>query len=495
MSERKNTVFYISLSITIVLAAWAIVRKDSFSYIAQAMYSQLTEKMGWFYLLVMLSFVIFMLIIAFSRWGKIRLGDDENPEYSTASWFAMLFGAGVGVGLIFWGISEPISHYVIPNGMQGQTPEAAEFAMKSVFMHWGIHPWANYCVIALALAYFQFRKKKPALISSLVEPLIGKKRVNGTFGKSIDIFAILVTVIGMTTSQILGVLRINSGLNHIFGVPIGLLPQIVIIIAIGAMYIAVSVIGIDKGVKVISDFSMYGIVILMIVAAIIGPSKEMAGNFVNGLSGYIDTFFKESMNINPYGDNSWMYRWRIFYWAWWIAWAPFVGSFIARISKGRTVKEFILGVVFAPAIGSFIWFAIFGTLGIHLIHNNMIPQKTVQYIIDNPQAGLFLVMDYYPIGKIISVVCMILLCTFFITSANSGTFVLGMLSTGGDLNPDIKRKITWGIVQSILSVGLLVAGGLEPLKSISIAVALPFIFIMIMACISIIKEFMSEENI
>lgn len=493
MKKEKNQVFYISLLLTGGIAIWAVALNGSFTSTSNAIYSFLTTEFGWLYLLAMLAFVIFIIAIAFSRYGKLRLGpDDSRPEYKTTSWFAMLFGAGMGVGLVFWGISEPVSHYINPSGMEGGTAQAADFAIKSSFMHWGIHPWANYAIIGLALAYFQFRKKKPALISSIFEPLIGEKRANGALGKTIDILAVFATVAGVTTSLGLGVLQINSGLDYLFGIPATLLVQITIIAVITVIYIWSAVSGIEKGIKLISDANLYIAFGLMILAVLVGPKVEIFNNFANGLGQYLGNLIPDSLAVETYGDNSWVMSWRIFYWAWWIAWAPFVGVFIARISKGRTIREFILGVVLAPSLGSLVWFAIFGTLGIHLGENKILSTETLQKVAATPEIGLFTVLEKYPFGIVLSIVALILLCTFFITSANSGTFVLSMLTSKGDLNPPNNKKVLWGIVQSLMAVGLLIAGGLKPLQIISIAAAFPFIFIMLFACVSLVKALKSE---
>jgi len=482
------------LIITAVIAVWSIFFKDSFTSLSDKIFSILTVDFGWSYLVSMTAFVGFCIFIAFSKYGKIKLGpDDSKPEYNTISWFAMLFGAGMGVGLVFWGVAEPLSHFIAPMGLEPGTAEAANFAMKTSFMHWGIHPWANYCIIGLALAYFQFRKGKPGLISSIFEPLIGEKGVKGPIGKTIDILAIFATVAGVTTSLGLGVLQINSGINYLFGIPETLLIQIIIIVIFSVIYIWSAVAGIEKGIKIVSDINLYLAFGLMVVAVIIGPNLNMINSFVNGLGQYIGNFVSDSLYTNTYGDNSWVNAWRIFYWAWWIAWAPFVGAFIARISKGRTIKEFIFGVVLAPAIGSMIWFAIFGSLGINLGIEGTLSTEVMTKIVSSPETALFIVMENYPLGKILSIISMILVCTFFVTSANSGTFVLSMLSTEGNLNPPNSKKVVWGVVQSLLAIGLLIAGGLKPLQTISIVAAFPFIFIMIFACVSLIKALKKEK--
>ena len=478
--KDKNQVFVVSLAITIIMAIWAVAFNANFTVVSNAAYSFLTNNFGWLYLMAMTAFVIFSIAIAFSKWGKIKLGpDDSKPEYSTVSWFAMLFGAGMGVGLVFWGISEPLAHFSSPiPGIEAGTEAAANFAIRSSYMHWGLHPWANYCIIGLGLAYFQFRKGKPGLISSIFEPLIGEKGINGWVGKTIDVLAVFATVAGVVTSLGLGVMQINAGLNYLFGIPTTLVIQIIIIAVISVIYIWSAVDGISRGIKIISDANLYIAIGLITVTFLVGPKLEILNNLTNGLGQYLQNFFGDSLMINNYGDNTWVGAWRVFYWAWWIAWAPFVGSFIARISKGRTIREFIAGVVLAPALGSILWFAIMGSLGLHLGMDG---------------TRLFIVMGQYPLGMILCVVSLILLCTFFITSANSGTFVLAMFSSKGDLNPKNGRKVLWGVVQSLLAVGLLVAGGLKPLQTISLAAAFPFIFIMLFAGAALVKALMKEK--
>ena len=493
--KDKNQVFVVSLAITIIMAIWAVAFNANFTVVSNAAYSFLTNNFGWLYLMAMTAFVIFSIAIAFSKWGKIKLGpDDSKPEYSTVSSFAMLFGAGMGVGLVFWGISEPLAHFSSPiPGIEAGTEAAANFAIRSSYMHWGLHPWANYCIIGLGLAYFQFRKGKPGLISSIFEPLIGEKGINGWVGKTIDVLAVFATVAGVVTSLGLGVMQINAGLNYLFGIPTTLVIQIIIIAVISVIYIWSAVDGISRGIKIISDANLYIAIGLITVTFLVGPKLEILNNLTNGLGQYLQNFFGDSLMINNYGDNTWVGAWRVFYWAWWIAWAPFVGSFIARISKGRTIREFIAGVVLAPALGSILWFAIMGSLGLHLGMDGTLSVAQLADIASKPETGLFIVMGQYPLGMILCVVSLILLCTFFITSANSGTFVLAMFSSKGDLNPKNGRKVLWGVVQSLLAVGLLVAGGLKPLQTISLAAAFPFIFIMLFAGAALVKALMKEK--
>lgn len=495
-NELKNPVFVIALVLCTAIAIWAIALNDSFSQVSNAVFGFLTQDFGWLYLIAMLAFVVFALCIAFSRWGSIRLGpDDSKPDYSTVSWFAMLFGCGMGVGLVFWGIAEPISHYVSPPaGIDASSAESAKFALSTSFMHWGIHPWANYAIIGLSLAYFMYRKGKPALISAALSPVLGPNGTNGFVGRLVDILALFATMAGVVTSLGLGVLQINAGLNYLFGVPVDLFAQIVIILVISVIFIGSAVAGIDKGIKVISDANLFIAVGVLIVCFIVGPKVDILNNLAGGLGDYIGTFFQSSLGISAYGDNSWALAWRVFYWAWWIAWAPFVGVFIARISKGRTVREFILGVVLVPAVASILWFAVFGTLGLTVAYDGTLSADAIASVAASPETGLFLVLNQYPLGAIVSVVMLVLICTFFITSANSGTFVLGMLSSAGSVNPSNGKKILWGIVLTAMAIGLLIAGGLKPLQTISIAAAFPFIFIMFAAMVSIVKGLAADGS-
>ncbi|MCI8599041.1 MAG: BCCT family transporter [Lachnospiraceae bacterium] len=493
--KRVNIVFGISFLISLVLTIFAIFFNSQFSNVSNILFAVITENFSWLYLLAMLIFVIFVLVLACTKYGNVRLGaDDSKPEYSTFSWFAMLFCAGMGVGLVFWGVSEPTTHFTNPMSGEGGTIEAAEFAFKSSFMHWGIQPWANYAVVGLALAYFQFRKNKPGLISSIMEPLIGEKRVLGWPGKLVDILAAFATVAGIVTSLGLGVLQINSGLNTMLGLPNDLVVQIAIIIIVTVIFMWSAISGINKGVKILSNFNIILALILMAGAFMIGPKLEIINNLINGIGNYVEDFVQDSLTIPGYGDTSWITAWRIFYWAWWIAWAPFVGIFIARISKGRTIREFVLGVVLAPTLASVVWFAIFGTLGIHLGMTGTLSNEALQQISTFPESGLFAVFSFYPFGNILAIVAVILLLTFFITSADSGTYVLAMLSSEGNLNPPNYKKIIWGIIQSTLAIGLLIAGGLKPLQTISIVAAFPFMFIMLAACVALIKALKREKN-
>ncbi|NYB76142.1 BCCT family transporter [Sedimentibacter hydroxybenzoicus DSM 7310] len=399
----------------------------------------------------------------------------------------------MGIGLVFWGMAEPVSHFVSPMaGIEPGSSEALSFSMRASFMHWGFHPWANYAIIGLALAYFQFRKNKPGLISSIFIPLLGEEKVKGPIGKLIDILAVFATIAGVATSLGLGTLQINSGLNYLFNIPETTMIQLSIIVVITIIYIWTAVSGIDKGIKLLGDINLYLAFGLLALSFIVGPSLKMINVFTNSLGEYLNGFIQNSLRIDAFGDNGWINGWTIFYWAWWIAWAPFVGTFIARISKGRTIKQFVIGVIVAPAVASLIWFSIFGTMGLNL--GETLGVEGLASAASNPSTAVFQVFNYYPLGTILSLITIVLLCTFFVTSANSATFVMGMFTSHGDLNPTNKKKFLWGVVQALFAAALLLSGGLNALQTASIAAAFPFIFIMLFAIVSMMKALREEKQ-
>lgn len=490
--RKKNPVFYISAAISLFIVLAGALDGESFSQITSALLSFVSEKFAWLYLVVMLLFVVFCLCIAFSRFGSIRLGpDDSTPQYSTLSWFAMLFCAGMGVGLVFWGISEPLSHYVSPAaGIEPGSAQAAEFSIRSCMMHWGIHPWAAYGVVGMGLAYFQFRKNRPGLISSLFEPMLGEKGVRGPVGKTIDIFSVIVTVAGVAASLGMGALQICGGLNYLWGLPNNATVWLIVISVICCIYLLSATSGLNKGVKILSNFNLCLAAVFLSVAFLSGPTRQILEILTTGVGDYISHFVSDSLGLAPFGDNSWILAWRVFYWAWWIAWAPFVGIFIARISKGRTIKEFIIGVIVVPSIASVIWFSVFGGVGLHAA--NAFSLERLGEIAAVPETALFIMLNEYPLGTLLCVVALVLLLIFFITSADSATFVLSMMTSGGVQDPPNYRKIIWGILQATIAYVLLITGGIKSLQTASIVAAFPFAIIMVLICVNLIKELKKE---
>lgn len=495
MKDKKvNKVFIISLIITVIFSVIGILIRDSFLERANALMSFLKNNFSWMYLIIMMFFVIFCLVLAFSKFGEIRLGsDDERPEYSTISWFAMLFCAGMGVGLVFWGISEPLAHYVSPiPGIQAQTEEAARFSIRSCFMHWGLHPWACYAVVGLCLAYTQYRKKEKGLISSLFIPLLGRKKVEGKIGKAIDIFAVVLTVVGVSTSFGMGCMQICNGMNYLFGIPDNAKTWILVIVIIACCYLKSATSGVGKGIKMLSNFNLILSIVLLVFSFLIGPTVNILNIMTNGIGEYIMNFFGDSLKINPFGDNTWIFTWRVFYWAWWTGWAAFVGIFIARISRGRTIREFICGVILAPTFASICWFSVFGGVALNVADHFSLEQLT--QLVASPQTALFVVFHEYKFGIILSILTIILLITFFITSADSATFVLAMMTSEGENNPPNYKKIIWGILQAVFAFVLIVSGGVSAIQIVSIVMAFPFLFIMVGACISLVKALKEEER-
>ena len=367
------------------------------------------------------------------------------------------------------------------------------FSIKSCFMHWGVHPWSLYAVVGLGLAYFQYKKNKPALISSLLEPIIGESRVNGFIGKMVDIFSTVLTVIGVSTSLGMACMQICEGLNYLFGIEINVKVWIILIVIVACIYIMSSVSGLNKGMTYLSNINIFLAICLLIIAFCIGPMQTTLKTIVNGVGLYISNFVSDSLKLDPYGENIWIYTWRVFYWAWWITWSPFVGVFIARISKGRTIREFVAGVILVPSIACMIWFGVFGSLALNVVNLFSIDALTSMAV--NPETALYIIFNKYSIGTLLSIISIIVLLIFFITSADSAIFVIGMMSSKGDLNPKNYRKILWGIILALFAIILLITGGLDSVKTISVAASFPFLFILIAICISIQKVLSSQIKI
>ncbi|MDO5111809.1 MAG: BCCT family transporter [Clostridia bacterium] len=490
--KQPNAVFLISVALTLAICIWGMAWPVSFTNAANGSMEFLTVNFAWLYCLAMTLFVAFCIWIGFiSKYKTMRLGpDDSKPEYSTMAWFAMLFSAGMGVGLVFWGIAEPLNFFVAPIG--GITPgsgEAMRFAFAKAFLHWGIHPWANYAVLALALAFMQFRRGKPALVSSVFIPLIGEKRVNGWMGKTVDILALFATAGGVATSLGMGVLQINSGLNFLFDIPETRLVQLILIIVLAVIYIATAIGGIEKGISQVSNLNVKIAVGVMLVLLVVGPTVPILNNMMEGVGAYLSGMIASTFSVGAFGDGQWYRSWTIFYWAWWISWAPFTGSFIARISRGRTIGEFMRGVLLLPAGFSVIWFSIFGTLGMELDF------EIGKQAITSTATALFTVLQHYPLGVALSVVIFVLICTFFITSANSATYVLGMYSEKGTLSPSNRSKVIWGVLMAALAAAMMFASdnGLSMLQILSIVAAFPFAFIMLASILSLLKGLKQES--
>lgn len=488
---KTKAVFNVSVLITCAFILWGVFFKDSLSFVSSTFLKSTMDYFGWVYLGAAFFFLLFSVYLLFSKYGDIRLGKEtDKPEFKTTSWLSMLFGAGMGVGIVFWGVAEPVFHYTSPPFGQGYTEAAANTAMKYTFFHWGLHPWAIYTVIGLTLAYFQFRRNLPALVSSAFYPIIGD-RIHGPIGKTIDILSVFATVFGIATSLGLGAMQISGGINFFFGIPNTVTLQ-VIVIGLGTILYLVSICtGLERGIQFLSNSTMILSFAMMALILSAGPSSEIFKVLFTTTGAYFNDLVYMSLRLVPFSKDTWMGSWTLFYWAWWIAWAPFVGMFIARISKGRTIREFVLGVLVAPTLGTFLWLSIFGGSALHFIHN-LGNKELAKVITSDVTLAIFKFFEYLPLSSLLSVLGFTVLLAYYITVADTSTFVLGMICEGGKLNPSNKIKITWGIIQSLTAIVLLLAGGLDVLQTASIAAAFPFAIIMLFMCWSLLKGMNSE---
>ena len=486
-----NVVFIAAVVLVLAVAVFGLVAPAVFSSAAGSVFGALTSYFGWLYPLVMTLFVVFAVWVGFlSKYKNMRLGpDDSRPAYGMGAWLAMLFSAGMGVGLVFWGVAEPLGFFAHPLGAEAGSGEAMRFAFAKDFLHWGLHPWACYVVIALGLAYMQFRKNQPTLISSLLTPLVGERGSRGPLGKVVDVCALLASAGGVCTTLGMGVLLINSGLNFLFGVPrsTGLVVGIVVVFSI--IYVTLAVAGVEKGMGKISNANVMIALALAVVMFVLGPTVDILDNLVEGIGAYLSSLVADSFKMGAFGDQDWYASWTTYYWAWWIAWSPFTGAFIARISRGRTVKEFVGGVLFIPAIACMVWFAIFGTLGMNL----GLDQALVA--LQDTATSLFYVLAQYPLGRAIGLVVLVLTCTFCCASATGACTSLGMYSEGGTLTPSNRTKVVWGVVLGVMLLALLLSSddGLGMLKTLSIIVGFPFAIISVVAMVAMIKALRGED--
>ncbi|THE10644.1 BCCT family transporter [Bacillus timonensis] len=493
-SQNGSSVFIISLILTLIFIIWGVFFTDNLAHVTDIIYNGSIDYLGWVYLAATLFFVIFSIFLLFSRYGDIRLGKKtDRPDFNTASWLAMLFGAGMGIGIVYWGVAEPVTHYTSPPYGEPYTVEAANTAMKYTFFHWGLDPWAIYTIIGLALAFFQYNKKLPASISSAFYPMLGD-RIYGPIGKTIDILSIFATVFGIATSLGLGAMQVTAGMHDIFGVPNGLIVQL-IVIAVATVLFTISInTGLERGIQYLSNAAMILSFAIMLAILILGPTLTVIKVFFNTTGLYISDFIHMSLRLQPFGTGEWIASWTLFYWAWWIAWAPFVGMFIARVSKGRTIREFVIGVLIFPTLGTCLWMSIFGGSALELVQNTG-NHDLATHITENVSLSIFTFFDYLPLSSLLSILGFAVVAIYYITVADTATFVLGMLSEGGTLNPSNKIKVTWGVIQSALAAVLLLAGGLEVLQTASIAAALPFTIILIVMCFSLLKGLKSEVDV
>lgn len=492
LSKKVSLVFWIAIVISTLSVIWGVLSPENLKGVTSTICNFISVHFGWYYLLIVTLFVLFCLFIIVSPYGTLKLGKaDEKPEYSMPTWFAMLFSAGMGIGLVFWGVAEPVSHYAknAPTAEAG-TPAALQESLQFVYFHWGLHAWAIYALVALTLAYFKFKRGAPGLISATLYPILGDK-VKGPIGKTIDVIAVFATVVGVATTLGFGAAQINGGLTFLTDLPNEFWVQLVIIGIVTVLFMFSAYTGLSKGIKYLSNANMFLALLLFAFMLVVGPSLKIMNVFTDTIGSYFNDLAQMSFRLAPTNEENqtWIQDWTVFYWAWWIAWSPFVGIFIARVSRGRTIREFLMGVLIVPPLVSFLWFATFGMSAINLEQggSDIAGLATEQ--------ALFGTLTEYPLGIVTSIIALCLIGTFFVTSADSATFVLGMQSTNGSLNPPKTVKFAWGVVQSSMAAILLYTGGLQGLQNALITAALPFSVIMLMMMYSLYKALAEDKAI
>ncbi len=485
----KNPVFAISASVVFILVLLGALMSEKFGMAADILYEFTTRSFGWFYLLVVFVLIVFLVGLAISKYGAIRLGgDDERPDFPFFTWIGMLFSAGFGVGLVFYGVAEPMSHYINApvSGVEPGTEEAARLAMGYSFFHWGISQWAIFGLVGLVIAFLQFRKKKDGLISTAMEPVVGS---NKFLKGGIDSLAVIATVMGIATSLGLGVLQMSGGLEYAFGISNTFLVQFSIIAVVFAAYMLSASTGLDKGIRYLGNFNLGLAITLLAFFFIVGPKVFILDSFTLAIGDFITNFIQYSLRLQPYGEGTWVQKWTIFYWAWTIAWSPFVGAFVARVSKGRTIREFIIGVMVIPPVFACMWVA---TLGGTALYSDLKNGTNIAEVVDQDvTSALFETFQHMPFTGLLTFLAIILIFTFLITSADSATYILASMTTKGSLFPPMVVKLTWGVLMSAIAAVLLYAGGLEALQSASLVSALPFgvfLIIMLFAMVKMLKK-------
>jgi len=456
--------------------------------------SFVTRTFGWFYMLAVAFFLLFIVAIAFSRWGDIKLGPDHaEPQYSFLSWFAMLFAAGYGVALLFFGVAEPVLHYASPPAGAAETVDSAKQAMQIAFFHWGFHIWAIYGLVGLILAYFAYRHGLPLTMRSALYPLIGD-RIYGPIGHTVDVLAIFGTLFGIGTTLGLSVTQINAGMNYLWpSIPVSHTVQVISIAVITAMATISVVAGLDKGIRNLSLFNIFMACALLMFVFVMGPTLFILEAFLQNTGSYLNNIVERTFNLQAYTRTDWIGNWTLFIFGWTIAWSPFVGLFIAKISRGRTIRQFVIGVMLVPTFFTFFWFSVFGDTALHMIMNEGYTQL-IDQVQDDHAIALFKMLEHLPLTAITSFIAVTLIVVFFITSADSGSLVIDSLAAGGAEDTPVWQRIFWAGSQGTVAAVLLLAGGLQALQSMTVASALPFTVIIIIAAIGMWRALTIEGH-
>ena len=485
-----------SAGFLLLFIAMSLIFTDTADEVFKAVLGFINEKLGWLYILDFNIFLGVALFFALGRFGKIRLGGPfARPEFSTAAWYAMLISAGIGIGLMFWGVAEPIFHLSSPPPVfpvEPGTGAAGKAAMATTFLHWGIHAWALYGLVALALGFFAYNRGLPLTFRSIFYPILGP-RIYGGWGNAIDTLTVVATLFGLATSLGLGAQQAAAGLNKLFGLPSGTGFQIVLIACITGLATISVVAGLDAGVKRLSQLNIYLAAAFLVFVLLVGPTLFILSLFTQSLGYYIQILPEFSFWNEAFTGTSWQASWTIFYWGWWISWSPFVGMFVARISKGRSVRELITGVIFLPSVLCFLWFAVFGGAAIDLQLSG--ERDVATAVNDNVATALFDMLEAFPLTGLVSVIGVLLLISFFVTSSDSGSLVVDHLTSGGKLDSPKPQRVFWAVMEGTVAVVLLLGGGLGALQTAAVATGLPFVLILLLMCWSLNKVFKEELDL
>lgn len=474
-------VAFIAGGIIVLFIAATLLFQEQAEGAFNAIQTFIAEAAGWFLILAANIDLGVMVIFAFSKFGKVRIGGpDAEPEFSTFAWYAMLISAGMGIGLMFWSVAEPIFHFeASPLGAEAGTPAAAQEAMGITYFHWGFHPWGIYALVGLSLAFFAFNRGLPLTMRSVFYPLLGE-RIYDWPGNVIDILSVVATLFGLATSLGFGVQQVNAGLNFLVGIPESVGIQVALIAIITSFATLSVVAGLDGGVRRLSEWNIYIAAIFLAFILVVGPTLFILGSFVQNLGYYAAIFPTLSFWTETFEGTNWQNSWTVFYWGWWISWSPFVGMFIARVSKGRTVREFVLGVLLVPSLLSFLWMSGFGGSALSLALNNVgdIPAA----VNDNVATALFVMLQQLPLTLLSSIVGVLLVVTFFVTSSDSGSLVVDNLTSGGKLDSPVPQRIFWAVLEGVIAAVLLLGGGLTALQTAAITTGFPFAIVLLIMC-------------
>jgi choline/glycine/proline betaine transport protein len=502
--DFNPAVFLTATALIVLFVVLSLVYLDDFSHSVNGLQAWIANQTGWFFVLVVNLILGYLLFLMVGPYGNIRLGGlDARPDFSRTAWFAMLFSAGMGIGLMFYSVAEPIYHLAVPpHGAEPGSTAAYKDAIKTTFLHWGLHAWGVYALTGLGLAYFAYNRNQPLSVRAMFQPLLGD-RTHGFWGNAIDVLATVATLFGVATSLGLGVVQINAGLNHLFDVSVGPEIQVALITAITALATLSVVLGLDKGIKRLSELNMMFAIILLMFILLVGPTLFILNGFVEGLGLYLNDFFELGFWNETYSQGNWQNGWTVFYWGWWAAWAPFVGMFIARISRGRTVREFISGVLLVATGLTFVWLAVFGNSALYIELAGT--GGLAEAVKDDIAKSLFIFLEKLPLATGLAIpssimlgmgaLATVLIITFFVTSSDSGSLVIDIITAGGHPNPPVAQRIYWATAEGIVAAILLVGGGLTALQTAAISAGLPFAILILLMIFSLHRALVDDPSL